>query len=100
MTESSTDGDLFQVVSAVTITGPDAQNILWLTFKAGEVSGMISINSHHRGRRRCALARNAKRSAGKSPARPSAAGKIVGLIRLLNLHAPALPCALFNAVWI
>jgi hypothetical protein len=46
MTEHFNDCDLFDVLSAITIIGRDAQSILRVTFKAGELSGMISVNSH------------------------------------------------------
>ena len=34
-----TDADLFDVLSAVTITDPDAQDILWVSFKADDLMG-------------------------------------------------------------
>jgi hypothetical protein len=39
------EADLFEVLSAVTITGPDAQNLLWISFHTDDPLGMVSVRA-------------------------------------------------------
>jgi hypothetical protein len=41
----SSDADLFEVLSAITITGPDAQNLLWVSFKTDGPLGMLTVRA-------------------------------------------------------
>src|SRR5437870_330077 len=36
------DADLFEVLSAITITGPDAQTLLWISFKTDDPLGKVT----------------------------------------------------------
>jgi hypothetical protein len=38
-------GEIFDALSAITITGPDAQNLLWVSFKTDDPLGMLSVNA-------------------------------------------------------
>jgi hypothetical protein len=39
------DAELFAVLSAITITGPDAQNLLWVSFQTDDPLGMLSVDA-------------------------------------------------------
>jgi len=40
-----TDADIFDALSAITITGPDAKNLLWVAFKTDDPLGMLSVKA-------------------------------------------------------
>ena len=37
--------DLFDALSAITVTGPDAAGLLWVSFKNGGPLGMLSVQA-------------------------------------------------------
>jgi hypothetical protein len=37
--------DVVDALSAITITGPDAQNLLWVSCKTDDPLGMLSVNA-------------------------------------------------------
>lgn len=39
------DTELFDALSSITITGPDANGLLWVSFKTDGPLGMISVNA-------------------------------------------------------
>jgi hypothetical protein len=43
--DSSTDAELFDVLSAVSIAGPDADNVLWVTFKVNDEHATLSVKA-------------------------------------------------------
>ena len=42
---TSDDPNLFDVLSAITITCPDAQNLLWVSFQTDDPLGMLSVRA-------------------------------------------------------
>jgi hypothetical protein len=43
--DSSAEADLFEALSAISIAGPDADNVLWVTFKKGDDQATLSIKA-------------------------------------------------------
>ena len=41
----ASEADLFEILSAVTITGPDARNLLWISLKTDDPLGMVSVRA-------------------------------------------------------
>jgi hypothetical protein len=41
----STDAELFDVLTAISIAGPDADNVLWVTFKVNDEHAILSVKA-------------------------------------------------------